>query len=170
MDGNFRFHWFGLGLWRFGAQLYPSWVLAVDAGPMGFGCKLPGRYLAQRLLRHWRDSHRHVEFLWEERDQILGAIRAELEQERIWGVELDYDEHGYPTKTRPGRQPTDLGIRVYAWLDWAWQLIRFSLALPGLTCAIKGHDLVDRSYGGPDSGNMDHECKRCGMYWNVPLY
>ena len=37
-------------------------------------------------------------------------------------------------------------------------------------CDIHGHDIVDMSYGGPDSGNMDHGCKRCGEYWSVPLY
>ena len=37
-------------------------------------------------------------------------------------------------------------------------------------CWAKGHILVDRSSGGPDSGDMDHECARCGQYWHVPLY
>lgn len=37
-------------------------------------------------------------------------------------------------------------------------------------CDTEGHLLRDCSYGGPDSGNMDHECTRCGQYWHVPLY
>lgn len=32
------------------------------------------------------------------------------------------------------------------------------------------HDLVDCSEAGPDSGNMDHRCRRCGQYWSIPLY
>jgi len=37
-------------------------------------------------------------------------------------------------------------------------------------CEVHGHDLCDESFGGPDHGNMDHSCKRCGRYWSVPLY
>jgi len=37
-------------------------------------------------------------------------------------------------------------------------------------CKRYGHKLVDYSSGGPDSGNMDHACIRCGKHWHVPLY
>jgi len=37
-------------------------------------------------------------------------------------------------------------------------------------CKRYGHKLVDYSSGGPDSGNMDHACRRCGKFWHVPLY
>lgn len=37
-------------------------------------------------------------------------------------------------------------------------------------CEEIGHDIVDCSFAGPDNGNMDHECRRCGQYWSVPLY
>ncbi len=46
----------------------------------------------------------------------------------------------------------------------------FPTSIAPLICKWKGHDLVDRSYGGPESGCMDHECSRCGQYWSVPLY
>lgn len=39
-----------------------------------------------------------------------------------------------------------------------------------LVCRYRGHALVDESTAGPDSGNMDHSCRRCGQYWHVPLY
>ena len=39
-----------------------------------------------------------------------------------------------------------------------------------LECLVEGHDLMDVSSGGPDHGNMDHECVRCGQYFRVPLY
>jgi len=37
-------------------------------------------------------------------------------------------------------------------------------------CSLHGHDLVDCSSGGPESGNLDHGCRRCGAYWRVSLY
>ena len=38
-------------------------------------------------------------------------------------------------------------------------------------CYLTGdHEIEDCSSAGPDSGNMDHECVRCGQYWSVPLY
>jgi len=39
-----------------------------------------------------------------------------------------------------------------------------------LHCKWRGHDIEDCSSAGPDSGNMDHECRRCSQYWSVPLY
>lgn len=37
-------------------------------------------------------------------------------------------------------------------------------------CKRYGHKLVDLSSAGPESGNMDHGCLRCGASWHVPLY
>lgn len=37
-------------------------------------------------------------------------------------------------------------------------------------CQTEGHKIRDCSSAGPDSGDMDHECVRCGRYWSVPLY
>lgn len=37
-------------------------------------------------------------------------------------------------------------------------------------CWSKGHVIVDVSSAGPDSGNMDTECARCGRYFSQPLY
>lgn len=37
-------------------------------------------------------------------------------------------------------------------------------------CSLVGHDIIDESVAGPDSGCMDHYCKRCGRYWHVTLY
>jgi len=33
-----------------------------------------------------------------------------------------------------------------------------------------GHDWKDASSAGPDSGNADVECRRCGEYRSIPLY
>ncbi len=37
-------------------------------------------------------------------------------------------------------------------------------------CDRHGHDFVDRSTAGPDSGSMDYECVRCGAYFHHQLY
>lgn len=37
-------------------------------------------------------------------------------------------------------------------------------------CATEGHRIVDNSYGGPDSGCIDLECRRCGWSHHVTLY
>ena len=37
-------------------------------------------------------------------------------------------------------------------------------------CLLNDHEIVDCSTAGPDSGNMDHCCTRCGKYWSCPLY
>lgn len=57
---------------------------------------------------------------------------------------------------------------VFDWVqeepEWVDQMNRAA------QCWAQGHDIVDVSTAGPDSGNMDHECKRCGQEWRVPLY
>lgn len=37
-------------------------------------------------------------------------------------------------------------------------------------CSMFGHVIVDDSTAGPDTGNMDHHCDRCGKCWEVTLY
>ena len=37
-------------------------------------------------------------------------------------------------------------------------------------CTHKGHDWVDESYGGPESGAMDMYCDRCGYHFHHQLY
>jgi len=39
-----------------------------------------------------------------------------------------------------------------------------------MLCAVHGHDWRDCSTAGPDSGNADRECVRCGLFVHVPLY
>jgi hypothetical protein len=46
----------------------------------------------------------------------------------------------------------------------------WDFAFANAHCEQFGHDTVDVSTAGPDSGNMDHECRTCGRYWSVPLY
>jgi hypothetical protein len=37
-------------------------------------------------------------------------------------------------------------------------------------CKALGHNIVDNSYGGPDSGCVDVYCTRCGFSHHVTLY
>jgi hypothetical protein len=37
-------------------------------------------------------------------------------------------------------------------------------------CRYRGHAWVDCSYAGPDSGNMDMYCERCGYHFHHTLY
>lgn len=53
---------------------------------------------------------------------------------------------------------------------WNWFKYGIPLIIKAGVCFSKGHRLHDCSTAGPDSGNMDHECIRCGRYWSVPLY
>lgn len=46
----------------------------------------------------------------------------------------------------------------------------YQMLLKVIGCFIHGHDLCGCGHAGPESGSMDHECKRCGEYWSVPLY
>ena len=39
-----------------------------------------------------------------------------------------------------------------------------------VTCRIKGHEWVDDSYGGPESGAMSGHCERCGHSFHHQLY
>lgn len=39
-----------------------------------------------------------------------------------------------------------------------------------LVCKLKGHDWVDNSYGNPETGCIEMECKRCGYYFHETLY
>ena len=38
------------------------------------------------------------------------------------------------------------------------------------TCEVEGHEWVDRSRLGPDSGTEVHECLRCGYVWSHTWY
>jgi len=59
---------------------------------------------------------------------------------------------------------------VWRYIYCLYRWIYVGSGLAPYICKRKGHKLVDCSYAGPDSGNMDHECVRCGEYWPRPLY
>jgi len=57
---------------------------------------------------------------------------------------------------------------VYFWI--AGTLHHFKWWLLSLLCKWRGHDWVDESYGGPDSGCMAGTCNRCGYSFHTTLY
>lgn len=59
-----------------------------------------------------------------------------------------------------------LSIINLFWMTW------FTLKVLTLyqVCLLKGHDLIDEGYAGPDSGCIDMVCKRCGWSSRTWLY
>ena len=53
---------------------------------------------------------------------------------------------------------------------WSFAWARMSEVVRSIHCKICGHKIVDCSSAGPEGGNMDYECSRCGAYWRRPLY
>lgn len=63
--------------------------------------------------------------------------------------------------------------RSKLWLIWEWPTCFVSHVWRLIMreyCELFGHKLYDNAIAGPDHGNMDHGCSRCGAYWHVPLY
>lgn len=51
-------------------------------------------------------------------------------------------------------------------IAWWWACNGWNL----LVCKVRGHKMVDYSYGGPEGGCVDVECSRCGQNWYTRLY
>ncbi len=88
------------------------------------------------------------------------GIKAYLKQTKM-GVDMEI----YHECWERGKSPFK-GIKYW------YELIERMILRIGadLECLKEGHEIEDCSYGGPDSGNMDHCCTRCGAYWSIPLY
>lgn len=56
-----------------------------------------------------------------------------------------------------------------AWLLTIWGSIVWSWNFR-VVCAWRGHDWMDDSYGGPESGCMAAHCERCGFGFHTTLY
>ena len=59
-------------------------------------------------------------------------------------------------------------VRRYTlgYINWAY----ITSGLAPWVCKRYGHKIEDLSSAGPESGNMDHGCKRCGEFWKRSLY
>jgi hypothetical protein len=90
-----------------------------------------------------------------------------------YNLVTEFDEDGGPTErglekarrfVRRAQAWTPIAWKIYGWVDRAKT---FCLAF---RCEAFGHDWVDDSYGGPDSGYMGCSCSRCGFSSGSYLY
>ncbi len=84
-----------------------------------------------------------------------------------WGREIEWcEETGHPTKFC-GPQPP-----IPFWLFLLFDHIPYVIKLRTRLayCKYRGHDWVDTSYGGPESGYMSSYCNTCGTSYHHTLY
>lgn len=62
--------------------------------------------------------------------------------------------------------------RMFQFIRFVYCCVRcfFHEHVTQFVCHRYGHDWIDESYGGPDSGCMAGECKRCGESFHTTLY
>jgi hypothetical protein len=80
------------------------------------------------------------------------------------GFWADAAWRAYEEEFEHDKQITVVGgaiLNVWDYLTWPFGL---------LTCKLFGHDYVDTSYGGPESGYMGCACKRCGWEMGQRMY
>lgn len=116
-------------------------------------------------LRDCRDALRYSDGVGYEQHAVAHEDHASLATE--------HDELGYPT--RRGLEDAERFIaRAKHWTPLAWKMYdawsRLKICVDILSCAFGGHDLVDNSYGGPDSGCVAMSCRRCGWSFHHTLY
>ncbi len=91
----------------------------------------------------------------------------------VWGNYcycVDIDENGEEIE---GAKQTITGFvfwNVSGTIGGIFKHIYIASGLAPLICKRYGHKLEDLSSAGPESGNMDHGCKRCGEFWKRSLY
>lgn len=95
-----------------------------------------------------------------------------LRRKIYYPVINDWGNYGY-CRTNGG-ELEDVKVRMTGYIYWqVGGYVRWAYIASGLApwiCKRYSHKLVDCSSAGPESGNMDHECKRCGEYWHRTLY
>ncbi len=72
-------------------------------------------------------------------------------------------DYGYSVCCEGCKLPFFIWLIVNIWKE-LWHEIKASY------CRFKGHDWVDDSYGGPESGCMAGHCERCGCSFHTILY
>lgn len=110
--------------------------------------------------------------IWPDKDNA----KLKRFRRRIYGSILDaWGSYGYcTTRDEEGYEIEGARMRVTGFIFWMVKgytsYVYVWSGLAPLICKRYGHKLADLSSAGPESGNMDHECSRCGAYWHVPLY
>lgn len=56
--------------------------------------------------------------------------------------------------------------------EFAWLVLRdaYLCVGPRLWCRLRGHELVDEGWAGPESGAIVMVCRRCQQEWSEVLY
>lgn len=122
-----------------------------------------------RLTRDIRDGIRYTI------DDNTGVLFDQfmVGQNDAYHLCQEFDSDGHPTKRGLERAERFMA-RARNWTPTAWRLYRLweiaKLVHVLVVCEAKGHDLVDDSYGGPDSGCMAAHCSRCGWSFHHTLY
>jgi hypothetical protein len=80
------------------------------------------------------------------------------------GIWADGAYRAYIHNAEHGTETNELGGVILN----AWDALTYPLTL--LICLLWGHDIVDDSHGGPDSGTMGIRCRRCGYSHSVQMY
>jgi len=90
-----------------------------------------------------------------------------------------WSNYGYcVTMDEDGEEKEGVKVRITGFIFWnvrgtvqgITKHIYIRSGLAPWICKRYGHKLEDCSSAGPESGNMDHGCRRCGEYWHAPLY
>jgi hypothetical protein len=85
----------------------------------------------------------------------------------------EFDEDGHPTDAGMAKAEQFIA-RAKKWGKFRWWLYHQTSVVQSiftaLHCEWSGHELVDNSYGGPDSGCMAMHCSRCGWSFHHTLY
>jgi len=120
-------------------------------------------YARLRLLRHHHEVIKAAIVIKETSFIYLEDLEAVAKDVHYYGIEND-----------PGPPLTDAelayhGVDVEEYHKWD-HVGGVRATNHRAICELFGHDIEDCSSAGPDSGNMDHRCKRCGEYWAVTLY
>jgi hypothetical protein len=114
--------------------------------------------------------------------RIIGNVLIWVHTTRrriYYSILNDWGNYGYGvTRDEDGEEKEGAKVTLTGFILWTVSgtvrgtvshiYIRSGLA-PRI-CKRYGHKVVDYSSGGPDSGNADHACIRCGVYWHRPLY
>jgi len=97
--------------------------------------------------------------------QEMTARECELADLSTMPTDMMADELFRDCYLAEAGERNDPEIAELLWLiDIARHMIDFA------TCIVDGHEWVDLSYGGPECGNIDMRCERCGSTVFTWLY
>lgn len=105
--------------------------------------------------------------------EAIEVIKQYSTMRYYWGMERNFPEGYYGYYQDPETGDICAYGKVRQW--WNRRLIGFYLkfiwsVLLAMRCGFTDHDWIDNSTAGPDSGDMDMYCRRCGKTFHHQLY